>query len=295
MIYKLFCTLHLEHMELWEQWYSIISENQKYIWKIFLTIFIIIFLILFRKFTLTTIKKKTKALIYESWKKNSTYISYILIPFLTLLVWLPDIRGFFTLFSIIGTGLIVALKEVFLNLAGWLYIITRRPFEVGNRIMIEDNIGDVIDIRPFEFSMIEVKAREQGGQSTGRIFRVPNSLLFSKPLANSSKEFSLYWNEIKIPLTRRSNWQKALEITEQVASEVIEQIYENDARIRKAETKHRIHYNQLEPKTYVEYLDSSIVVTLRHLSEPRKTREITDRFWRTYLEKITPEKEITLM
>ena len=278
-----------------EKFNLLFSEDQTYILKAFLTIFIISFFILLRKFTLKTLKKKARHNIYDSWKKNSIYLTTALLLFSLLLVWLPHIRGFFTLFSIIGTGLVVALKEVFLNLAGWIYIITRRPFEVGNRIMITNFIGDVIDIRPFEFSMIEVKPREEGGQSTGRIFRVPNALLLTQPLANSSKEFSFYWNEIKIPLTSESDWSAAVTTIEKVASSSLDHVLDTDDRIKRAERKHKIHYSRLDFKTYVEYKDEGIIITLRHLSEPRKTREITDRFWRSVLPEFKKQKNIHLL
>jgi len=236
--------------------------------------------------------KKSSALI---WKKNINYSLIILIAIVYILIWLPYLRGFFTLFSIIGTGLIVVLKEIFLNIAGWIYIILRKPFEIGNRIMINNITGDVIDIRIIEFSMLEVKPREDGGQSTGRIIRVPNSLLFTQPMANASKDFSLYWNEIPIKISLNSNIKKAEQIIYKIEKEHFSSILRNDSRLKQSERNHHIHYKQISSKIYISYSDEAIILTLRHLSEPRSTRDLTDIFWKNFLPAIKKEKDIKLI
>jgi small-conductance mechanosensitive channel len=226
------------------------------------------------------------------WKKNSYYFTTVISIIMVFIIWLPHLRTFFTIFSIIGTGLVVVLKEVFLNIAGWFYLLLRRPFEIGNRISINHFSGDVIEIRLLEFSMIEISNIPEGGQSTGRILRVPNSMLFTNPLLNASKDFSLCWNEIRVNLTLNSNWEKAARLLEKLANENLEKIYKSDSRLQSAEKKYSIKYNKIGPKVYVNYSDEKINLTLRHLSEPKKMRDINDLLWRSILETFKKQKDI---
>lgn len=257
---------------------------------------IIIFIILFIRFFLfKSIILKTKLNEEIHWNKNSYYITSLITVIMLFIIWLPHLTTFFTLFSILGTGLVVVLKEVILNMAGWFYLVIRRPFEVGNRITIQEHSGDVIDIRLIEFSMIEITPLKDGGQSTGRIIRIPNSLVFLHPLVNASKDFSLCWNEIIVNVTKNSNWEKAARMLETLSHEYLEKIYKSDSRLTQAEKKYSIKYNKIDPKVYISYSGEVIHMTLRHLSEPKKMRDITDQLWRVILEKFNEEKDIHLV
>lgn len=238
---------------------------------------------------------KASSVTVMNWKRKSYYVTSLVSLFVLFLIWLPHLTTFFTLFSIVGTGLVVVLKEVILNIAGWFYLIMRRPFEIGNRITLQHYSGDVIDIRLLEFSMIEVSSLPEGGQSTGRIIRIPNAMLFTNPLLNASKDFSLCWNEIKIKLSKNSNWKKASTLLETLAHSHLEHIFDSDARLQQAEQKYSIKYNRIDPKVYVTYADESIQLTLRHLSEPKKMRDINDRLWRVILERFKKEKDINFI
>ena len=226
------------------------------------------------------------------WNKVTNYTSHIIAGLLLILLWLPSIRTFMTVLSIFGAGFIIVHKEVILNISGFVYILVRRPFEESNRIALDGITGDVIDIRIQDFSMLEVKSRSEGGQSTGRILHIPNSRVFTSTIANASKEFSFNWDELKIHITPKSNWKKAVTILEEIADIHIEEISDDDKRIRHSEEHYSIRYANLKPAVFVDMRDGAIVLTLRHLTEPRKTRVISDYLWREILTRFAKEKTI---
>ena len=230
----------------------------------------------------------------KRWRINSLYIAVFLSALVVTPLWLKSLSGVLTMLGIFGTGLVIVNKEVILNITGWFYIMIRRPFVMGNRVVIGDTIGDVLEIRLLDTTMIEVLPRDQGGQSTGRIVHVPNSLVFTQPVANSSKEFSFNWNEIIVPLTPDSDWKKARALLLKIAEESIEEIKTDDQRIQSAEEVHDIHYAYLTPSVYVEYKAGAILLHLRHLTEPRRTRIITDLIWREVLSRFARIKSIRL-
>ena len=260
-----------------------------------LSIIIIVFVLFIRFILIKSIFNKTALKNDKTPKKSNYYIPGIVSIILLFIIWLPHLSAFFTLFSILGTGLVVVLKEVLLNIAGWFYIVIRKPFEVGNRITIDQISGDVIDIRLIEFSMIEISPISAGGQSTGRIIRVPNSMLFVNPLMNSSKDFALWWNEILVKVSIDSNWEKAASMLETLSQKYLDHIYKTDARLKYAERKYAIKYNKIDPKVYVSFENKAIHLTLRHLSEPKKMRDINDQLWRVILDEFRKEKDIVLI
>ncbi|MES0489648.1 MAG: mechanosensitive ion channel domain-containing protein [Leptospirales bacterium] len=275
-------------------WNTLFEDTAAPAQRIFITIASLVIILIIQYIINKSILRRLKPYLKQTWKKNISYSGMVLFFIIILIIWLPHLRGFFTLFGIIGTGILIATKEVIVNFLGWFYIVIRRPFEIGNRIMIKDFAGDVTDIRLLEFSMIEVKKRNEGGQSTGRIIRVPNGLLFTHPMANSSKEFSLYWNEIIVTLTPDSNWKKAHKILEQLSKKNILQILPSDPRLKTAKNKHAIFYQRTEPKIYTEFQNGKIVLTLRHLSQPKQLRDISDAVWKELLDKFSKHKDIKL-
>ena len=62
--------------------------------------------------------------------------------------WEALIVGTALLFSA-GVFLCIALADLLKNVAGWMYVVSRRPFRVDDRIEVEGMAGDVIDIRLF--------------------------------------------------------------------------------------------------------------------------------------------------
>ncbi len=277
-----------------QYWQPLDLPFQDSIGRLLMSVILLFLLIFLRRVLIKVIPDHRKHLSKE-WASNLKTLVLALGILGLIIIWLPHLHNFFTIFSIIGTGLIIVNKEPVLNLTGWVYIMFRRPFDIGNRVMIQDIIGDVIDIRLFEFSMMEVKSREEGGQSTGRVIRIPNSLLFSYPLANASKEFSLYWNEIPVVITKTSNWEKAMEIIYKIAEQSLDERKSADEELKKALNRYSIHFAQTKPKVYVEVRDSSILLTLRHLSRPRKTRDITHVFWTKLLKRFAAESDIELV
>ncbi len=117
-----------------------------------------------------------------------------------------------------AAGLAIALQDPIVNLAGWLFIMLRKPFDVGDRIQIGDNRGDVIDLRIFQFTLMEVGNWVDADQSTGRVIHIPNGKIFREAQANYSKGFQYIWNEVPVLVTFESDWKKAKSILLEIAN-----------------------------------------------------------------------------
>ena len=115
--------------------------------------------------------------------------------------WFQGIQSLSTFLGLASAGLAVAMHDTIANMAGFFFIEARKPFKVGDRIELEKFKGDVIDIRLFQFSIVEVGNWVDADQSTGRIIHVPNSMVLRAPLSNYHIGFEYIWNEIPVLIT----------------------------------------------------------------------------------------------
>ena len=218
-------------------------------------------------------------------RKNVIYFINLLIILLIIFIWLQNISSITIFISAVGAGVALALQEVILCTAGWMVILIRRPFEVGDRIEFGGIKGDVIDIQILQTSLLEVGNWVDADQSTGRIVNVPNSGIFKSPNFNYSRGFEYIWNELKVLVTFESDWKKAEEIMLRRATERavgMEEIVKR--KIKRMSRRYMIYYGKLSPIVYVKILDSGVELTLRYLTEARKRRSTEDELARWILE-----------
>lgn len=211
-------------------------------------------------------------------------------------IWFGGTGGLTTYLGILSAGIAIALASVLENLAGWVFLVTRRPFRVGDRIEIEGLAGDVVDIRAFRFSMLEIRNWVDADQSTGRLVHVPNGRVFSKALANFTEGFPYIWDEIAVMVTFESDWRKA----ERIVAEALTDHAPDTAdpaivnAIREAGHQYLIRYRHLTPTTYVKADASGVTIAGRYLVGVRSRRSVSDALWRTILEAFAAEPTVDL-
>jgi len=227
------------------------------------------------------------------WRKASGYIAVALGVLVVGRIWVVNFRSFATFAGLVSAGLAIALRDLVANFASWIFILWRRPFKVGDRIQIGDHIGDVIDIRAFQFTLLEVRNWVDADQSTGRLLHVPNGLLLTQPLANYSQGFQYVWHEIPVLITFESDWKRAKEILGEIASRHAERFSKlAEERIKEASKRFLIFYPTLTPTVYTTVRDSGVLLTIRYLCRARNRRGSEQAMWESVLEAFALEPEI---
>lgn len=228
-------------------------------------------------------------------RKIATYTSTFIIIFMLLRIWLIEFDNFATFLGLLSAGVAIALSDVLKNLAGWVYILARRPFRVGDRIEIGEQAGDVIDVRVFRFSILEIGNWVHADQSTGRIIHIPNGLVFTSPVANFTEGFSFIWHEIPFLITFESDWKRAEAVFAPILAEVAPGITGKAAeRIKATAREYRIKYTHLTPTVYVSVEDSGVLLTGRVLVSARQRRAVDQDVWKKLLEAIAGDPTIEL-
>ena len=227
------------------------------------------------------------------WRKLINSVTLIIAIILVGRIWFKGAQFLVNYLGLLSAGIAIALKDVIINIAGWLYIISRRPFNVGDRVQIGEFAGDVIDQSFFEFTILEIGNWVHADQSTGRIVHIPNGKIFSQDLANYDKGFNYLWNEIEVVVTFESDWQKAKKILLNIANTKGENISKRmENQIKRAAKKYMIYYKELTPIVYTSVVDHGVKLTIRHLCETRKRRGYTEAIWEDILMEFAKNKNI---
>ena len=186
------------------------------------------------------------------YRKRATYTTTLIYLLLLIPIWAGSTKQWATVFSVTGAGVALALRDVLLNLAGWVYIVFRRPYREGDRIEMDTIKGDVIDIQLFQTTLLEIGNWVGGDQSTGRMIQLPNGKIFQMPLFNYTKGFEYIWDEVSILVTFESDWHKAEEMLLKAGDEVSRDIqYQVKSKIRRLESKYLIYYTTFTPIVYM--------------------------------------------
>jgi small-conductance mechanosensitive channel len=208
-------------------------------------------------------------------------------------VWFQELTGLATYLGLLSAGIAIALQDALTNLAGWVFILTRRPFRVGDRIQIGAHAGDIIDIRIFRFVMLEIGNWVDGDQSTGRVIAVPNGWVFKNSVASYDDGFGYVWNELSVTVTFESDWRKAKEVLTRAVTEHAEKLSEDaKERIAMAADRYHIKFSKLTPVVWTKMTEHGVTLTMRYLCKPRERRSSSSEVWEAVLEAIHPLPDV---
>lgn len=230
-----------------------------------------------------------------SWSRGITSTIAILILVFLGAMWFAGLERLATFAGILGAGLAVALHDTVANVAGFLFIIIRRPFEVGDRIEIDGVAGDVIDIRVFQFSLMEIGNWVDADQSTGRIVKVPNGKVLRFATANFNQGFDYIWHEIPVLITFESDWKKAKGILQAIVDDPVFVVADDvERQIRRAASRYLIYSGTLTPIVYTTVRDSGVLLTVRYMTKPKTRRGTEQRIWEQVLQRFAEHDDIAL-
>jgi small-conductance mechanosensitive channel len=228
-------------------------------------------------------------------RRIATYVATIVAVITLAFIWFDAFSELPTYLGLVSAGIAIALADLLKNMAGWLYIVVRRPLWLGDRVEIDGTRGDVVDVRLFRFTLMEIGEWVHADQSTGRLVHVPNGVLFTKPMANYTEGFEHIWDEIPIMVTFESNWEKAkaiiLEEIEAISVDVSAKASEG---MRKTARDYQIKIGKLTPIVYLSVEASGVVLTGRFLVSARKRRGVEEHVWEGILRRFRDAEDIDL-
>jgi small-conductance mechanosensitive channel len=224
-------------------------------------------------------------------------LGWLTVFFILISVLFANWYTAFVSFGLISLILGFALQTPITSLIGWIYILVKVPYKVGDRIKIGEATGDVINV-----NYLDTILWEFGGQHlstdhpSGRIIKFPNSNVLSSSVYNYSWSlFPYIWNDIKFQVAYQSDLEfVARTMREAAAEEVGEAMMERIRTFRELLTHTPI--DQLEVQEYPTVVfrvgdNTWIEAICRYLVEPRRAGHVKTRLIKVMLERLNKEPE----
>jgi small-conductance mechanosensitive channel len=214
-------------------------------------------------------------------------IEHLLVGVIVVLIAISVIFvNWYAALTALGVGSIIvglAVQTPMTSFIGWIYLLVRQPYRVGDRIKMGDATGDVIDVSYLDTTLWEFGGQFiSGDHPSGRIIKFPNSKVLNSMVWNYSWPlFPYIWNEIKFQIAYQSDLKFVAEtmqriVTEEIGKEMIERVavYRDLlARTPVDELEVREHPRVIFRVDEVTWVDAIV----RYLVSPREAGSIKSR------------------
>jgi small-conductance mechanosensitive channel len=196
--------------------------------------------------------------------------------------------------AVVSLGLIslilgFALQTPISSFIGWIYILIRAPYRVGDRIEIGDARGDVIDVSYLDTTLWEIGGRHlSGDHPSGRIIKFPNTNVFNTPVFNYSWPlFPYIWNEIKFNIAYESDIDFVAQTMQTIAEQEIgESMIEKVTLFRNLLARTPVDHLNVHERPTVNFRVSEntwLEATVRYLVDPKEAGRVKTRLTKKLL------------
>ena len=157
-----------------------------------------------------------------------------------------------------------ALQKPISGVVAWLILVTRRPFHIGDRIIISNMKGDVSDITLTHIFLDEVGGTIDGEEGSGRTVMIPTSVIFEQEVINYTQRDDFILDEVVTAITYESDLKKAEEIITDAVEEIMKPMWAGFPK-------------RISRKSHIRLMfrDSGIDITTRYHTLATKRNEIT--------------------
>jgi small-conductance mechanosensitive channel len=228
--------------------------------------------------------------------RKTTSLLFLITSFVVILrIWIVNPQALLVAYGLVAAGVAIALQDLFKNFAGGIVIFVSGIYQIGNRIEIGGKSGDIVDISMFYTTILEIREWVNGDQATGRLTSIPNGLVLSSVVNNYTKDHHFLWDEISVPVTYKSDWQKAIQIMKDIATrETADSAAESRKSLVGLEDKYYLPARPTEPIVFVNLTDNWIMLHLRYVVEVRERRLYHSRLSELILREFERETAIAI-
>ena len=233
-------------------------------------------------------------------KRVSRLVVWLVIAFfvLTLLFqnWYTAVVSFGLLSLILG----FALQTPITSFIGWIYILVREPYRVGDRIKIGTATGDVIDVNYLDTTLWEFGGDYLSTEHpSGRIIKFPNSTVLSSPVYNYTWPlFPYIWNEIRFHVAYDSDLEFVARTMKEVAEqEVGEEMMKQVEVFREILAQTPVNHVEVQERPVVLFRTSEntwLEAIVRYLVHPKEAGRVKSRLIVELLERLNAEPDRVL-
>lgn len=159
----------------------------------------------------------------------------------------------------LGAALGWSLQTPITGVAAWLMILIKKPFQPGDRVIIDGIQGDVYDITLTHVFLEEFGGTTTGEERSGRFIMIPTSTLFSAKIINYTLNDEYILKEVPVSITYESNLDRSIELCTKAALK---------------HTKSAVKGKKAAPVVRAEFQDSCIILHVKYFVPVRDATAI---------------------
>jgi small-conductance mechanosensitive channel len=193
-----------------------------------------------------------------------------------------------------------ALQTPITSLIGWVYLLIRQPYKVGDRIEIGNARGDVIDVSYLDTTLWEFGGPYLSTQHpSGRVIKFPNSLVLNETVYNYSWPlFPYVWNEIKFNIAYDSDLEFVAHTMKEVVEEELgEKMMDLVSVYRELLRQTPVDELQIQERPVVHFRPSDntwLEAIVRYIVHPKESGRVKTRVITKLLERLNAEPQRVL-
>jgi len=269
--------------------FSIIIQNLEPYLAIFeLIIVLIIAFIIFRiisvfikRALLKKVKTKKQTANVSSFIDLLNFIFAILLVIIAVTTYYGNLGELGFIAGLLTVALGWALQKPISGVVGWLILVIKKPFTIGDRVIISNIKGDIKDITLTHIFLNEIGGTIEGEEPSGRTVMLPTSIIFDQEIINYTEKDEFILDEVNTSITYESNLNAAENI-------IVNSVKKIMLPYHKDFSKKLIK----EPHIRLKFMDSGVDIKVRFISLARKRNQITTDITREIFNNIMKVKKI---
>ena len=179
----------------------------------------------------------------------------------------------------LGAALGWALQSPITGIAAWLMVMIKKPFQPGDRVIIDGIQGDVYDITMTHVYLEEVGGTASGEERSGRFVIIPTSTLFTAKIMNYTLNDEYVFKEVNVAITYESNLNRAVEILKKAAER---------------HTASAINAKKTRPMIRMEFKDSFIELHAKYFVHVREATAVASAITQYIYEHINRTRDVEI-
>jgi len=176
-----------------------------------------------------------------------------------------------------------ALQKPIAGVVAWLIIITRRPFSIGDRVILLNTKGDISNITLTHIYLDEVGGTIDGEEQSGRTVMIPTSIIFDQQIINYTENDEYILDEVTTAITYESDLEKAEKLIKKAVNKIMKPYWEKFPQ--------KIIQ---EPHIRLRFRESGIDVTARYYSLATQRNKISTDITREIFKNIKQTKDVEI-
>ncbi len=215
-------------------------------------------------------------------------MGFLIAAVLTLGI-VSDFSSLATFAGFATAGIAVGLQAVLLSVAAYFFVIGRYGIRIGDRVSIAGVTGDVIDVSPVRFYLMELAGSDVNLYPTGRIVVFSNAVLFqaTTPLYKQIPGTEYTWHEVVLQFVAGADFQLAEEKLLAAVNSVYDK-YKKDIEQQHNDLERRIEFQMKAPtpQAKLHYADTGLEFLVRYPAELRTAPAIDEQIIKAVLDAI---------